>query len=152
MATDSLNLKPYDRQLQALLQEEYSFFQSLYILLDKQRDYIKYEKDDHLLDLFAEIERCQRRITESEEKISAMRVHDPAKFAAATGNPDIKKLVNSITTLVKKNLEVVSENDKYVRSRHERIKGELDDLRTSAKIMQYFGTPNASPQFVDGKS
>ena len=152
MATDSLNLKPYDRQLQALLQEEYSFFQSLYILLDKQRDYIKYEKDDHLLDLFAEIERCQRRISESEEKISAMRTHDTAKFAAAAANPDIKKLVNSITTLLKKNLEVVAENDKYVRSRHERIKGELDDLRSSAKIMKYFGTPNTSPQFVDGKT
>ncbi len=152
MATDSLHLKPFDSQLQALLQEEYSFYQSLYILLDKQRDYIKYEKDDHLLDLYAEIERCQRRIKESEDKITAMRTHDAARFAASVSNPEIKKLVNSITTLVKKNIEVIGENGAYVRSRQERIKGELEDLRTSAKILQYLGTADTSPQFVDGKS
>ncbi len=152
MTLDSLNLKPYDKQLQALLQDEYSFYQSLYILLDKQRDFIKYEKDDHLLDLYAEIERCQRRIKESEEKITALRTYDQAKFTAAIANAEIKKLVNSITTLVKKNIEVISDNDALVRDRHARIKGELEDLRTSAKIMRYLGEKETSPQFVDGKT
>jgi hypothetical protein len=152
MTVDSLKLKPFDQQLQALLQEEFSFYQSLYILLDKQRDFIKYEKDDHLLDLFAEIERCQRRIKDSEDKITALRTHDPAKFTTLLSNPDIRKLVNSIATLVKKNIEVANDNDKIVRQRHERIKNELEDLRRSAKIMQYFGVAESSPQFVDGKT
>lgn len=152
MTVDSLNLKPFDKHLQALLQEEYSFYQSLYILLDKQRDFIKYEKDDHLLDLYAEIERCQRRIKDSEDKITALRTHDPSKFAAVLTNVDIKKLVNSIATLVKKNIEVIADNDKIVRSRHERIKNELEDLQQSAKIMQYLGVPDGSAQFVDGKT
>jgi hypothetical protein len=152
MSTDSLDLTPYDRQLHTLLQQEYTFYQSLYILLDKQRDFIKYEKDDHLLDLFAEIERCQRRIKDSEEKIAAMQTRDSKRFVAAAVNPDIKKLVNSITTLVKKNIEVVNDNEAYVRSRRDRIKGELDDLRTSAKIMQYFGSPESTPLYVDGKT
>ena len=152
MTPDSLDLTPFDRQLYALLQQEYTFYQSLYILLDKQRDFIKYEKDDHLLDLFAEIERCQRRIKESEEKISAMQAHDPRKFVAAAANPDIKKLVNSITTLVKKNIDVVNDNEAQVRTRRDRIKGELDDLRTSAKIMQYIGSPESTPLYVDGKT
>jgi hypothetical protein len=152
MTVDSLNLKPFDKQLQALLQEEYSFYQSLYILLDKQRDFIKYEMDDHLLDLYAEIERCQRRIKDSEEKITALRMHDPSKFTAVLTNVDIKKLVNSIATLVKKNIEVIADNDKIVRSRHARIKNELEDLQQSAKIMQYLGVPDASAQFIDGKT
>lgn len=152
MAGDSVNLTPFDQQLQALLQQEYTFYQSLYILLDKQRDFVKYEKDDHLLDLYAEIERCQRRIKESEDKISALQAHEPRKFVAAAANPDIKKLVNSITTLVKKNIEVVKDNEAYVQSRRDRIKGELDDLRSSAKIMQYLGSTESTPLFVDGKS
>lgn len=152
MSPDSVDLTPFDRQLQALLQQEYTFYQSLYILLDKQRDFIKYEKDDHLLDLFAEIERCQRRIRESEERINALQTHDPKRFAAAAANMEIKKLVNSITTLVKKNIDVVNDNEAYVRSRRDRIKGELDDLRTSAKIMQYFGSPQTASLYVDGKS
>lgn len=152
MAIDSLNLKPFDKQIQSLLQEEYSFYQTLYILLDKQRDYIKYEKDDHLLDLYAEIERCQKRIKDSEDKIAALRQHDPARFAAMLTNADVKKLVNSIATLLKKNIEVINDNDHLVRERHDRIKSELDDLRRSAKIMQYFGTGEPSAQFIDGKT
>ncbi|MDZ4722876.1 MAG: hypothetical protein SGI97_03075 [candidate division Zixibacteria bacterium] len=39
-----------ERDLLTLLKDEYSFYQSLYILLDKQRDLIRFDKDDHLLD------------------------------------------------------------------------------------------------------
>ncbi len=152
MAVDSLNLKPFDKQIQSLLQQEYTFYQTLYILLDKQRDYIKYEKDDHLLDLYAEIERCQLRIKDSEDRIAALRQHDPTRFAALLTNAEIKKLVNSISTLLKKNIEVVNENDTLVRERHGRIKSEMDDLRRSAKIMQYFNAGEPSAQFIDGKS
>ncbi len=152
MAVDSLNLKPFDKQIQSLLQEEYSFYQTLYILLDKQRDFIKYEKDDHLLDLYAEIERCQKRIKDSEDKITVLRQHNPVRFSSVLENADIKKLVNSIATLLKKNIEIISDNDEIVRARHARIKHELDDLRQSAKIMQYFGATEPSAQFLDGKT
>jgi hypothetical protein len=152
MAIDSVNLKPFDKQIQSLLQEEYSFYQTLYILLDKQRDFIKYEKDDHLLDLYAEIERCQKRIKDSEDKIAALRQHDPTRFAAILSNAEVKKLVNSIATLLKKNIEVVNDNDHLVRDRHDRIKSELDDLRRSAKIMQYFSGEQVPAQFIDGKT
>ena len=47
VSIDKLN--PTQRQLVSILKEEYSFYQSLYILLDKQRDMIKYDKDDKLL-------------------------------------------------------------------------------------------------------
>lgn len=152
MAVDSLNLKPFDKQIQSLLQEEYSFYQTLYILLDKQRDFIKYEKDDHLLDLYAEIERCQKRIKDSEDKITALRQHDPTRFSSILENVDIKKLVNSIATLLKKNIEIINDNDEIVRARHARIKHELDDLRQSAKIMQYLGAAEPTAQFLDGKT
>ena len=35
-----------EQELLAILKKEYSFYQSLYILLDKQRDIIKYDKDE----------------------------------------------------------------------------------------------------------
>ena len=51
-----------EKELTFILKEEYSFYQSLYILLDKQKDCIRYQKEDKLLDLYAEIERCHERI------------------------------------------------------------------------------------------
>ena len=140
-----------EQKLLRILKEEYSFYQSLYILLDKQRDIIKYDRDDNLLDLYAEIERCQRRIRESEVKVTAIRENDPRLFRLASVYPEIRKTVNSIITLVKKNLKLIEENKEYVTSRHDRIKSEMDDLRSSGKILQYFADADPSPQFVDGK-
>jgi len=143
--------KKLEQKLLKILKEEYSFYQSLYILLDKQRDIIKYDRDDNLLDLYAEIERCQRRIRESEVKVTSIRENDPRLFRLASIYPEIRKTVNSIITLVKKNLALIEDNKEYATSRHDRIKSEMDDLRSSGKILQYIADTDPSPQFVNGK-
>jgi hypothetical protein len=139
-----------EQTLLRILKEEYSFYQSLYILLDKQRDIIKYDRDENLLDLYAEIERCQRRIKESEAKVTALREKDPRLFRMAAVYPEIRKTVNSIVTLVKKNLALIEDNKEYVTNRHDRIKSEMDELRNSSKILQYITEAEPSPQFIDG--
>lgn len=140
-----------ERDLIRALNEEYSFYQSLYILLDKQRDLIKYDKDEHLLDLFSEIERCHHRIHESEQKIAGFRERNPHVFRVASVHPEVRKLVNCIVTLVKKNITLVAENEEYVRDRHNRIRQELEALRSSGKVLNYLQENEPSPQFVDGK-
>ncbi|MBN1213691.1 MAG: hypothetical protein JXA92_14050 [candidate division Zixibacteria bacterium] len=140
-----------EQELLRILKEEYSFYQSLYILLDKQRDYIKFNKDEHLLDLYAEIERCQKRIQASEDKITDIQNQNPKLFRIAAIHPEIKKMVNCIVTLVKKNISLVSENEEYVKDRHERIRMELNELKSSRKILKYLSDVESSPQFVDGK-
>lgn len=140
-----------EQRLLRILKEEYSFYQSLYILLDKQRDTIKYDRDENLLDLYAEIERCQLRIKESEEKVTSIRMKDPRLFRMASVYPEVRKMVNSIITLVKKNLILIEDNKEYVVHRHDRIKAEMDELKNSRKILQYITDPEPAPQFMDGK-
>ncbi|MCM2272078.1 MAG: hypothetical protein NDJ18_05935 [candidate division Zixibacteria bacterium] len=140
-----------ERDLIKTLNEEYSFYQSLYILLDKQRDLIKYNKEEHLLDLFTEIERCHVRIRESEGKVATLRDRQPAAFRIAAVHPEVKKLVNCIVTLVKKNISLVQENEGYARERHDRIKQELENLKNSGKILNYLQEHDPIPQFVNGK-
>ncbi len=145
------NIEQLERELLFTLKEEFSFYQSLYIMLDKQRDVMKYDKDDNILDLFAEIERCYKRIKKSEEKISEMKEKNPQIFKLATALPDVKKIVNSIATLVKKNINLVNESEQYMRGRYERIKTEMGDLKNSSKILQYMSDAPINPQFIDGK-
>jgi hypothetical protein len=140
-----------EQELIAVLKKEFSFYQSLYILLDRQRDVVRFDRDENLLDLYAEIERCQQRIRESEEKVTQIRERNPQMFRVAVVHPEVKRLVNSIVTMVKKNMKLVAENEAYVRDRHERIKRELQDLQNSEKIMQYMGDRDPSPHFIDGK-
>jgi len=148
---DTNAITQLEKQLILILKKEYSFYQSLYILLDKQRDVIKFDKDENLLDLYAEIERCQRRINESEARVESIRKKNPQIFRVAAVHPEVKKLINSIVTLIKKNIKLVSENEEYAHDRHERIKMELEELRNSRKILQYLGDAEPSPHFVDGK-
>ena len=141
-----------ERELIFLLKEEYSFYQSLYITLDKQRDSVKFNKDERLLDLFTEIQRCHKRIRQSEEKIGFLKQKHPRVFQMAAIRPEIRKLVNSIATMLQKNLNLVAESEQYLKGRHERIKQELGELRNSNKILQYISGLDPSPQFVDGKN
>ncbi|HOP06906.1 MAG TPA: hypothetical protein PLF13_06400 [candidate division Zixibacteria bacterium] len=141
-----------ERQLILTLKEEYSFYQSLYITLDKQRDAIKFNRDERLLDLFAEIERCHQRIKKSEDKIAVMRTRNPSVFRLAAAHPEVKKIVNSIATMVKKNMVLVAECEEYLSDRYRRIKQELGELKSSHKILQYMRDADPSPQFVDGKN
>jgi L-rhamnose mutarotase len=135
-----------ERELIFILKEEYSFYQSLYILIDKQKDMVKFERDDKLLELFTEMERCHLRIQESEDKIAALKEKNPKLFHIASAAPEVRKLVNSIITLVKKN------NEDYLKTRHERIKTELKDLQHSHKILRYIRETEPAPLFVDGKN
>jgi hypothetical protein len=140
-----------EQTLLTILKKEYAFYQSLYVLMDKQRDLIKYDKDEHLLDLYAEIERCQKRISESEAKVTAIRDKNPRLFKLASIHPEIRKVVTSIATLIKKSIKLVDDNKEFLANRHERIRVEMDELKNSRKIMQYMSQGDARPQFVDGK-
>lgn len=141
-----------ERELIFILKEEYSFYQSLYILIDKQKDMVKFEKDEKLLELFTEIDRCHKRIQSSEIKIIELKEKNTKMFRISSSAPEVRKLVNSITTLVKKNIALVRENESYLKNRHDRLKSELNKLKSSHKILQYIREAPATPMFIDGKN
>ncbi len=141
-----------EQELLRVLKEEYSFYQSLYILIDKQRDLLKFEKEDKLLEIYTEVERCHRRIQESEQKVSALRRDNPKLFPLAASAPEVKKVAQCIITLIRKNMELVKENEEYATSRCERLQEALKELQHSSKIMQYIPDLDVAPQFVDKKN
>ncbi len=150
-AKDYQFLKQLERELIAVLKQEYSFYQELYIALDKQRDLLQFDRDTQLLDLFSEIERYRSRIKSSEDQIALLRQKHPETFKAAAVLPEVKKIANRIASLVRKNMNVVKECEEYLEGRYARIKEELGELRNSRKILQYITDSDPSPQFVDGK-
>jgi hypothetical protein len=151
-STDYRQLYQLERELTTILKEEFSFYQSLYIMLDKQREMMKYEKDENLLDLFSEIEQGKQRIISSEERIAGLHQRYPTLFASVLQLPDVKKLINSIATLVKKNLTLVTEGETFMKGRYERLRAELGQLQNSRKILQYINDSEQASFFVDGKN
>jgi len=141
-----------EQELLRVLKEEYSFYQSLYILIDKQRDLLKFEKEDKLLEVYTEIERCHKRILESEQKVSALRRDNPKLFNLAASAPEVKKVAQCILTLIRKNMDLVKENEEYASSRYDRLQEALKELQHSTKIVRYIRDLEVAPQFVDKKN
>jgi hypothetical protein len=141
-----------EKELLRVLKEEYSFYQSLYILIDKQKDLLKFDKEEKLIDIYTEIERCHKRIIESENKISTLRRDNAKLFNLAVSAPDVRKVAQCIITLIRKNLDLVRENENYVQSRHARLQAELKELQQSSKLVNYIKDLEIGPQFVDKKN
>jgi hypothetical protein len=141
-----------EARLIAGLKDEYSFYQSLFILIDKQRDYIKYDKEQRIVDLFAEVERICVRIKESEETLARMRAENKNLFTLASSAPEVRRLINSITTLISKTLKIVKENEDVANSKHEAIREQLEQLQKGRKLSGYLSRQTSSPQYVDKKN
>lgn len=140
-----------ENKLISMLKEEYGFFQSLYILIDKQKDLLKYDRDQKILSVYEEIRRMEKRIGESEEKITELRNNNRKLFNLAATSPEVRKLVNSISTLIRKNLSMIKENEEFANDRYSRIKEELESLKNNQKLEQYANGQIENARILDGK-
>ncbi|MBU1319637.1 MAG: hypothetical protein KKG33_07995 [candidate division Zixibacteria bacterium] len=140
-----------ENRLIALLKEEYNFYQSLYILIDKQKDLLKYDRDQKILTVYDEIQSMHKRITESEQKVAELRNGNRKLFNLAATSPEVRKLVNSISTLIKKNLSMIKENEEFANDRYTRIKEELESLRNNQNLGQYNAGQEDKMRILDGK-
>ncbi|MFH2055602.1 MAG: hypothetical protein ABIJ61_06575 [bacterium] len=141
-----------EQQLISSLKEEYSFFQSLFILVDKQRDQIKYDRDQRVVDLHNEMERLYRRIAESEATIGGLRDGNRKLFALAASAPEVRRLANSIGTLVSKSLKLVAENRRIADDKHQAIREKLAELQRSTNIADYLRKPASEPCYLDKRN
>jgi hypothetical protein len=141
-----------EAKLISTLKEEYSFYQSLFILFDRQRDHIKYDRERRLVDLYGEIERLYGRIQESEAMIAKLRESNRKLFNLAASAPEVKRLAGSIGTLVSKSLSLVDENRGTVDMKHKAIREKLTELQKSIKVVSYMRTESAGPCYLDRKN
>ncbi len=140
-----------ENKLTAFLKEEYGFYQSLYILIDKQRDLLKYDRDQKILSVYEDIKRMEKRIGESEQKIAELKNSNRKLFNLAATSPEIRKLVNSISTLIRKNLSMIKENEEFANDRYRRIKEELEVLKNNRELVKYADGQAEKARILDGK-
>jgi Na+/phosphate symporter len=140
-----------EEKLLEILRQEYSFYQSLYLLFDKQRDNLRFERDQKLIDLYDEIEKAEKRIADSEEKIAKLRNANRKIFNLAATSPEVKKLVTSIATLLKKNLALIKENEEFAKNKRHRIEEELEQVKRMYNAMAYKKAEKGA-QVFDGRS
>ena len=140
-----------ENTLISFLKEEYSFYQSLYILIDKQMDVLKYDRDQKILSVYEDVQNVKKRIAESEQKIAELRNNNRKLFNLAATSPEVRKLVNSISTLIKKNLSMIKDNEEFANDRYIRIKEELEALKNAQDLAAHRGHRPEKARILDGK-
>jgi flagellar biosynthesis/type III secretory pathway chaperone len=142
--------RDFQRSLASLLREELGFYRSLYVLLDRQRDWLKYERDSRILDIFEDVEKLKKRIQESHDKILQTKQHNAQGFEQALTAPDIARLVDNIVSLINKCVELAGENETIAVAKRDRLKTELSELADGGRFYTALQT-KAAPRFVDQK-
>ncbi len=125
-----------EKEIISILKDELSFYQSMFILADKQKDSLRADHDGELAQIFADIARFNRRVAESERRLKELLEKDRQNFALAASNLEVRRLITSITAILEKNLSLMKENEQFAVSRQEVIRSEVNELSRSSEMME----------------
>ncbi len=128
-----------EKEIISLLKDELSFYQSMFILADKQKDCLKLGKDTELAQVYADISRFARRIAESEKRLSDIMQKDQKSFVLASSHLEVRRLVTSIAAIVEKNIGLLKDNLTAAESREAFIQSELEELIKSRRLLEQLG-------------
>jgi hypothetical protein len=125
-----------EKEIISLLKDELSFYQSMFILADKQKDCIKLGRDTELAQVYADISRFSQRIAQSEKRLSDIMQKDQKSFVLASSHLEVRRLVISIAAIVEKNISLLKDNLSAAESREAFIQSELEELVKSRRLLE----------------
>ena len=125
-----------EKEIIALLKDELSFYQSMFILADKQKDCLKLGRDTELAQVYADISRFSQRIAQSERRLADIMQKDQKNFVLASSHLEVRRLVTSIAAIVEKNIGLLKDNLTAAESREAFIQSELEELHKSRQLLE----------------
>ena len=125
-----------EKEIIALLKDELSFYQSMFILADKQKDCLKLGRDTELAQVYADISRFSQRIAQSERRLADIMQKDQKSFVLASSHLEVRRLVTSIAAIVEKNIGLLKDNLTAAESREAFIQSELEELNKSRQLLE----------------
>jgi len=136
-------------QLADALETELGFYRTLYVLLDRQRDWLADGRDQDVSADFAEVAGLQQQIEGSEQRITAARTSAPDRFCEWTQAPEVVGVVDKITDMVGRCREVVAECERLAGQRLAAYRRELDAMGQGRRLLAGMAAGDLTPRFLD---
>ena len=134
-----------EKEIISLLKDELSFYQSMFILADKQKDCLKLGRDTELAQVYADISRFSHRVAESERRLADIMQKDQNSFVLASSHLEVRRLITSIAAIVEKNISLFADNLSAASSREAFIQSELEELFKSRRLLEQLGDRKGNP-------
>jgi hypothetical protein len=137
------------RHLTHLLEDELGFYRTLFVLMDRQRDWFQSDAEHCLIEGFAALREVRGRIEASEGLIARARQRQEQAFDAWARSPEILDLQERIAELVGQCHEVAADCERMARNRLAAYRTELAQMEQGRRLLKSFATACENPRFVD---
>ena len=138
------------RELVYRLKRELTFYRSLFILIDRQREAAERGDEAELALRYGELRTLLKGLAESQFAIQALREKEPTLFDQAAQQPPIPELVQQASEILTASLDAVKDSTRSAKHHYKRLQTELAKLGSEHKAIQsYTGNP-AAGKIIDG--
>jgi hypothetical protein len=142
--------KELHRELVYRLGRELSFYRSLFVLVERQRDAAKAGSEDRLALSYAELNTILGGLRESQFAIGEMRRKEPTLFAQAAAMPPVPELVREAEEILRAAHAALEEGRRAARERYQRLKSELSQLSLEHRALHAYKPSEPAGRFLDG--
>ena len=138
------------RELVYRLKRELTFYRSLFILIDRQREAAERGDEAELALRYGELRTLLKGLSESQFAIQVLREKEPTLFEQAAQLPPIPELVQQASEILTSSLEAVKDSTRSARHHYQRLQAELAKLGAEHKAIQSYTGSAPAGKIIDG--
>jgi hypothetical protein len=135
--------------LAAILAQELKLYRELYILADRQRDWLEDRTNVDLCDLLDQTAVIQGRIEESEVSIRTMRDQVGTRFEAWSQDPSVAGYLDRIQELIIRTREIIVACLTIADQKRAAFREELNRMGVGRLLLKQMGNTAQLAHFVD---
>jgi hypothetical protein len=135
--------------LEKILADEVALYRELFVLTDRQREWLESDSDIHLCQSFEDIERVQKQIEESESKLTSLKEAHPGDFVRWIRTPRVAPLFRDLADLVARTQQTVTDCEHLARRKRTEYRLELTRMGVGRLLFDSMVAGDCGPRFVD---
>jgi len=123
------------RELVYRLKRELTFYRSLFVLVERQREAADRGDEAEIALRYGELSAIVGGLSESQFAMQAMREKEPKLFARAAQIDPVPELVKQASEILQASLDAVKEGSRAARIHYRRLQAELTKLGREHKAL-----------------
>jgi hypothetical protein len=138
------------RELVYRLKRELTFYRSLFVLIQRQRDAAVRGAEAELALSYGELDTILAGLRESQFAISALKEKEPELFGRATRMEPVPELVAQAHEVLEATRRTLQEGQRAARSHYRRLQAELGRLEREHEALKAYHASPEPGRLLDG--
>ena len=142
--------REFQKELVYRLKRELTFYRSLYVLIQRQRDAAMRGAEADLALSYGELDTIMAGLKESQFAISVLKDKEPALFGRATRLEPVPELVAQAHEILEASKAALEEGSKAARQHYRKLQAELGRLGREHETLKAYQSAPGPGQLLDG--